>query len=142
MFSTSLTRLQERLQRDTRLDHVHVARLVRIFGASQRHILFVMTLKITPSMDPPLWVHAIAHHVFDDPHDRVQKLKVEPLRTEALLFESGDYEHIDELPLMREYIGELKFGFSSERMGEGQHAWKTCSLEYLGAAHAQKKIPS
>ena len=135
MFRTSLTRLQERLQRDTRLDHVHVARLVRIFGASQRHILFVMTLKITPSMDPPLCSYAIAHHVFDkaqkamrlclasnDPHDRVQKLKVEPLRTEALLFESGDYKHIDELPLMRGYIGELKFGFSSERMGEGQHA--------------------
>ena len=137
MFSTSLTRLQERLQRDTRLDHVSVARLVRIFGASRRHILFVMTLKITPSMDPPLCPYAIAHHVFDkaqkamrlclasnDPHDRVQKLKVEPLRTEALLFESGDYEHIDELPLMREYIGELKFGSSSERIGERQRAWK------------------
>ena len=106
--------------------------LLQDLSAGRSHLVFQFTLKLAAMRSPPRLLFAIAHHnqvVARDAmreclqcqsgHSKIRCLQ-QDLSRDAIHWLQG--QCLSELPALAEFIGALKFGFTVERLVEGDHA--------------------
>ena len=132
LFAMALGQLVAEIPR--RMKESDKCKLLDGFERGRSHVIFFFVLKLSPLMDPPIF--AVAHHkqdkarqalrqclASDNSHPKIKALHVNPLNEEVQEFLSTEDEiDLQELPLLRQFQGSIRFGYSAERLIEGQHA--------------------
>ena len=102
------------------------------FELGKAHLTFAFTLKLAAMQEPPRLLHALAHHSTlvargatrrclscESVHPLIARLQGE-LREEAEAYLEG--ADLQESPSLLDFVASLKFGYSVERLVEGEHA--------------------
>jgi hypothetical protein len=116
------------------MDRSEKSECVKEFEHGRAGFLFEITLKVSAIMEPPCLLFACAHPkvsvsiramkvcmVSSCKHKRILELQSSPLKEESEVYTQG-IEPLVALPDLQIFVCRFKWGYGTERLGEGGHS--------------------